>query len=513
MFALIVLGCLTALIAPTGTAAIDHGVAAEVAQDISDLGSEVIVAQVEGMLSGSYYPNPQHSQLAGKQFIPMSGPSDPSGHATVVTTKWLGSSSGIASGVNKIYCWSSNDWINDGLLRSSSPSTVPPLPLPDEIKVFNHSWVGSGGSSAPFVIRRTDYLINRDDVLVIAGVNNSPPQRVLMSHMYNGISVGRAGGGHASEPTGLFADGPGRMKPEIVDTDSATSWTTARVSGAATALVHVARTTPQLKNEPLAERSEVIKAVLLAGASQPEYWSNLTLGSTLPLGVTEQPLDPIYGAGVANLEHSCSILAAGRLPGTSGIDAPFAESFGWDLASIPTNQSVAWKFEALAPVDEIVIVATWHRWINPANMDDWAIAEVHLRIERLEDKTAFPLTGLEGSSFYDVGNVVSQSSVDNVQMLRIEGLLPGRYKVSLERVDDHPNDWDVSIAWRWSDVLGNGQTPSGEREHNNNSFSIFAFLQLLNSWGVCPSDKDCPYDLNGDGQVGILDLLALLQKY
>ena len=38
-------------------------------------------------------------------------------------------------------------------------------------------------------------------------------------------------------------------------------------------------------------------------------------------------------------------------------------------------------------------------------------------------------------------------------------------------------------------------------------------LSLLASWGPCPPEADCPGDFSADGTVGILDLLTLLANW
>ena len=38
-------------------------------------------------------------------------------------------------------------------------------------------------------------------------------------------------------------------------------------------------------------------------------------------------------------------------------------------------------------------------------------------------------------------------------------------------------------------------------------------LILLGDWGRCPPKGECPADLNGDGSVGVVDLLILLGNW
>jgi hypothetical protein len=46
------------------------------------------------------------------------------------------------------------------------------------------------------------------------------------------------------------------------------------------------------------------------------------------------------------------------------------------------------------------------------------------------------------------------------------------------------------------------------------SVGITDLLALLSAWGPCPGDPaPCPADIDGDGSVGITDLLALLANW
>ncbi|MCH8316682.1 MAG: hypothetical protein IIA64_11980 [Planctomycetes bacterium] len=45
------------------------------------------------------------------------------------------------------------------------------------------------------------------------------------------------------------------------------------------------------------------------------------------------------------------------------------------------------------------------------------------------------------------------------------------------------------------------------------SVGVKDLLLLLGNWGLCPPKGDCPADLNGDGSVGVADLLILLGNW
>ena len=42
---------------------------------------------------------------------------------------------------------------------------------------------------------------------------------------------------------------------------------------------------------------------------------------------------------------------------------------------------------------------------------------------------------------------------------------------------------------------------------------ILDLLQLLSDWGICPGIVDCPSDLDGDSDVGLVDLLILIEVF
>jgi hypothetical protein len=64
---------------------------------------------------------------------------------------------------------------------------------PKGLKIFNNSWIGNAGNNTSnIILRRADFAIARDDLLMMSGVNNGAGGNVpLMSHTFNGLAVGR----------------------------------------------------------------------------------------------------------------------------------------------------------------------------------------------------------------------------------------------------------------------------------------------------------------------------------
>ena len=73
-------------------------------------------------------------------------------------------------------------------------------------------------------------------------INGGGPLSVpLLSHLFNGIAVGRSDGNHEAGGTLTGYDRADRMKPEMVAPASATSYATPLVSGASALLIETAR--------------------------------------------------------------------------------------------------------------------------------------------------------------------------------------------------------------------------------------------------------------------------------
>lgn len=474
-------------------------------------GADVEVAQVEAPDgSGNYRPNPNHAEFVGKSFTLHSGASGNSNHATLVGRNIFGLDTSIAPGITSIHNYEVNSWLQNGFLRANFAATTLPLATPGDVKIFNNSWVGPDGATGidnP-ILRRADFVVKRDDVLIISGVWTENPQRMLMSHMYNGIAVGRSSGDHATSDTSALVDGPGRMKPELVAPAGTTSVATAITSAAAALLVETSRTEP-LASNPLAERSEVIKAVLLGGAVRGGSWSNNPALSGPRRGVTLRPLDDVLGAGEVNVNTSHLMLTGGQFASEETFDAGQGIcSAGWHIPNVGPSQSRYLRFRLALGSETVSVVATWHRAVGPTNMNVWSVANFDLRLWRVDGGQLQTLIGTGGESHFSGGNVASHSGVDNIEMLHVEGLEPGEYVIEVERVDGAGSPVDVAIAW-----LMDGASRYGDLD-SNGTVNVFDLLGLLGNWGPCDGDvAGCVGDMDCDGGVNVFDLLALLGNW
>ena len=483
-------------------------------------GAGVMVGQVEAPnLNGNFYPNQGHADFVGKTFTLMSGSSGNSGHATNVGRNYYGLDTSIAPGITDIFLWEVNHWLASGYLFFNGPANSPPFLPPKGLKIFNNSWIGNAGNNTSnIILRRADFAIARDDLLMMSGVNNGAGGNVpLMSHTFNGLAVGKLNGAHQSGSTLTGIDSPGRLKPDIVAPGNATSWSTPVVGAAAAMMIETARTVPIGGINPNAERSDVIKVVLLAGATKTNAhgldWTNNPQTSGPDRGITTQPIDAVIGAGNVNVNFAHMIMTGGEQDGAdtppNDANAMFA---GWDLATVGLDESRYWRFDVPQFADAVSMLVTWHRNVQVGfGNSDWAVADFDLILWRVDENGDLAtLVGDPGLLFFAGGNVVSASAVDNIEHLYITGLEPGEYTLELRRVDALGGfpDWEAAVAWLLPEPPGIPGDLDGD-----GSVGVKDLLILLGSWGLCPDCNDCPADIDGDCSVGVKDLLILLGNW
>lgn len=423
-------------------------------------GTGIITGHVEG-LDHAYMPNAENERFEGIQWIGRSGESMAADHATK-TARVIYGQRGMARGVTTVHCFGTDHWLTLGYLRTGLP--VPPA-ANDPIRVFNHSWVSSRLSRAEEVLRRVDYQADQRDVIFCVGVDNrrnSAVPKVLASG-YNVIAVGTAGGSGASSGGYTRVEGVGRCKPDIVGARQLTSFTTAQVTSAAILLLEVAdridaeaavsaTTEPQVRpisveqgadddaeaEAPppprIAARSEVVKAVLMAGATKPDLWQP----------ANGHPLDEHMGAGLVNIDNSLQIMEHRQSP-PGDVDG----DFGWHFHAMEPGEQDVYRFERDGHARELSLMAVWNRRIAGDSVVDLSngqrywddtprLADFELRLVRIEDDQ-------------QVEVAASDSAIDNVEHIYVRDLPAGLYQVELIRkMDGHDEPWDVALAWRWA---------------------------------------------------------------
>ena len=120
-----------------------------------------------------------------------------------------------------------------------------------------------------------------------------------------------------------------------------------------------------------------------------------------------------------------------------------------------------------------------------------------------QGKTLLDITGDGGIDVFGGGNVVSESSVDNIEHLYIQNLTAGEYVLEIRRVDTVGGSRVFSVGRLFPELV---EVP-GDID-GDGIVGVNDLLMMIAAWGTCPTD--CPEDLNGDGIVDVLDILELL---
>jgi hypothetical protein len=407
------------LIEQVGIASVDRELGAQ-----SPTGRGIVIGHVEAGDQKGYTPDVKDPAFSGVTMTLMSGASDPFGHAET-TSHFIYGPYGLAPGVSQVKLWRTNDWFGSGGLRlgSSEPPTA------QNCRLFNHSWIAAPAPFDTMALARVDYLIDHDDVVMVAGVNNGAATSVptMLAAAYNVIAVGPADRDSSGGYT--IALGVGRCKPDIVAPADKTSFSAPIVTAICARLLeeadHLAATFPQ------ARRSAVIKAVLMAGAEKPAGWAP----------APGKPLDEHLGAGSARFDHSLAIFRAGPcMPG------PLTGPVGWDWHPLGLHTTASYDFTVTKPTGELSIMLVWNRRIAGPRFSGFAgklywddtatLAHFDLALVRIGDHG-----GGQAVAF-------SASPIDNVQHIHLKSLAPGHYRFGVRRHDDLDQDWNYALAWR-----------------------------------------------------------------
>ncbi|MEI6339281.1 MAG: PEP-CTERM sorting domain-containing protein [Verrucomicrobiota bacterium] len=399
-------------------------------------GAGVSVSQTEAPDGSSNY-RPDTSLFSGKTFaFPSLGTTGTSSHASTVGQYLYGANSlaasiGATANSDTVTVYEVNNWLQSGFLNYNLASA---LPLVESNDIQNHSWIGTTGNSTTDtqILGRMDYAIARDDFVAVFGLNNGSGTTLpnLMGQSYNGMTVGLSNGNHSRGTTTI--DGTGRTKPDIVVPTSATSWAAATVSSAAGLVLGVARATPALSN---AQTSEMVKALLLAGATktESEFSGTWTHSST-------QPLDAVYGAGELNVENSYDILTAGEYTASP---SALAEKTGWDFGTASASSPNYFFFDLTSGQTNVSFTAvlTWNATVTatdtqPGPSVNYSFATIVPNLDlRLYNASGFTIGSLLESSV---------STVDNTELIYRTGMSPGRYALALS---SNTTGIDYGLAW------------------------------------------------------------------
>ncbi|NOT10810.1 MAG: hypothetical protein HOP23_03085 [Methylococcaceae bacterium] len=419
-------------------------------------GVGVSVTQVEASqvpTADSAFPvfAPDSTQFAlDKNFsFPGLTSTSPSSHASGVGALFYGSNA-IAAGITQISSYEVNNWLN-----SIATNTVQ-APV-NGSRIANHSWVGAGATSADdsAILRYVDRQVERNETIQVVGMANSSSFSPLLGNAYNVIAVGRTDGGHdagADAIDSVYV--AGRTRPDLVAPETTTSAATPIVSAAAALLVETGHagglglskgstTVNGVGTLYNAERSETIKAALMAGADR--VTAN---GFLAPANITDyrssghqtsNGLDDRFGAGQINILHSYQIIAAGEQnslqDGGSNAGAIANYGFDYDAAfggSAGANRTATYAFNATADMT-LTAALVWN--LGVANNSGLATTLHNLNLE-LFDVTTQTTTAL------------SASTLDNTENLWVSLITGHDYELQVKAGETGNFSWDYALAWQ-----------------------------------------------------------------
>jgi len=521
-------------------------------------GSGVPVTQVEASTAGSgnpavYLPDGGHSEFST---APVTTITDRSGsttgtfssHATGVGKTFFGNASSISPGINLVDAFWVTHWLQSGYLLFGNASK----PSVSSSRIANHSWVGDFGSANSDLLRRADWVMERDEYIQCAGIiNNANANWPFMSSAYNVIAVGKSDGVNGFGTAAIDADYvTGRTRPELVAPKSTSSQATPVVAASAALLIEHGQNNPGLSTDPVDSstlnrngntiyntgRSEVIKAVLMAGADRSTVntsAADITDYRIDPANRTTNGLDTRYGAGQVNIYNSFQIVNAGEQNSDEDIGAGDISTDGFDYdpafgGSSSSNSTASYYFSTGANPVMLSATLAWNIDIDGGNGPNFnGAAELYDLDLNLYDVTGSPVL-LESSS----------SSIDNTETIWATLAENKNYRLEVVRGSGQGAfNWDYALAWRrvdldLTDTDGDGIPDINDTDDDNDGLSdvdeLTAGTDPLNPdtdndsfpdgtevlAGTNPLDiSDFPVwgDINGDGAVNTADILLAMR--
>ncbi len=352
--------------------------------------------------------------FAGKTFHPESGAGTELGHGVAVATFFYGNGIGVARSATEIHNYTAVDFITR-LTDGNTPEIFPG-------RVQNHSWAGSLGDADEDLkaIRAFDFMLDRDQRIAVTGLSGGSLAPLLGS-TYHAIAAGTRSAVHSQ--TGTTTDGIGRMKPDLVVDVQYTSYASAIVAGSAAALLQEAIAS----GNAAAERPQLLKAVLIAGASKQNLpqWQR---------DAAAEPYDDVFGAGELDLYHAWHLLKGGQQPHSISVERSMQ---GWDFATSTTGTNGRRYFFTVPEgsiAETFSAALVWHRDItNLLGFYFSSLPDLNLK--------------LYAASGFTTGALISSStsSVDNVEHLFLRHLPAGEYCIEVSAVAD---GYDFALAWQ-----------------------------------------------------------------
>jgi hypothetical protein len=423
----------------------------EARQDITE-----VVDGVEKKIGTAFAPNPVLDEFIDKniRFVPEFSRLY-SGHANSVGGKFFGHNASMAPGIEDIEAWESMAWM-DSVLNTGRRV----LPTAQSARVANHSWVANAehpelpGTRNVEILRRLDWMIETDEFIQVVGFNGSADSPLLAS-AWNAITVSQIDGARASgaAPVGHDDYRPGRFRPDVVVEEASPSSAAARVSSAAALLVDAGRVNGGPPQESslgrmvnragvtirTAERSEVVRAALMAGANRVSIDGN-------PPGAAAG-LDERFGAGRLDVFDSYRIIAGGEHDSVEDTDGSKGDmpdhGFDYDGAfggAHGSNSSATYSFVGRDESIDFTAALVWNAQVPTGR---GLLFNQPARVVGL-------ILSLYDMSATDGGELIVRSNMspDNRQFIRHRLEAQSRYEL---RVEVAPAQalfaWDYALAW------------------------------------------------------------------
>jgi len=413
-----------------------------------------------------WMPDPANREFSGKKIVDKSGsPPVYSGHATGVGSRFYGNTGSIAPGIASIESYRTFDWLDGGFLKGGTALK----PAYTASRVANHSWIGSVDGRDAAHLRRIDWVVETDEYVQVVGPCRD--HKPLLGSAFNTIAVGGAAG---ESGAGSIAVDPvytaGRTCPQLVAPLKNASSAVPVVAASAALLIELGHTDPGLSRDPLvrrtanrnddaitnAERSEVVKAALMAGADRVTHNSVTIDGMTpniddyrlKPADRTADGLDRRYGAGQLNIYHSYHIIAAGEQ--NSREDAPAAggaiSDHGFDYDPFfggqgGSNSVASYRFAVDKAFGRLWAALVWNIDIDagggPYFVGSAALYDMDLLLYDVTEPAAPQLVAASSGSGGNTENL----------WVALNGQRQYRLQVS-PGAGQRAFNWDYALAWR-----------------------------------------------------------------
>lgn len=368
----------------------------------------------------------------------------PLSHATGVASLFYGNSS-IAYDIYNITNYDVIGWLG----------TLGAVPV-NSSRIANHSWTGIGKTpdDTGNILRLVDRQVARNEYIQVVGMNNGISNRPLLGSAYNVIAVGRTDGGQdrgSDAVDSVYI--AGRTRPDIVAPQTTTSSATPIVSAAAALLIETGHSGAlNLSNGKTdisgvgtiynAERSETIKAALMAGADRATDNTSTTANITDyrdGAHATNNGLDDRFGAGQLNILHSYQIIAAGEQDSLQDGGSGLIGEFGFDYdanfgGSAGSNAIASYQFEADTDLN-LTASLVWNLGVSSNSGLRTTLHNLDLEL--------FDVTTQTTTAF-------SSSAIDNTENLWLSLAMGHSYQLLVKSGEADNFSWDYSLAWHMS---------------------------------------------------------------